>query len=267
MPSAFETDTAVQRMSAGCYEANVADRWHVGPVPNGGYLLAIVVRALAQELPHPDPFAVSAHFLRPAQPGRALVEVEAVRTGRALSTGMGRLLQGEREHLRVLAAFGDFATLTGPTRVTGTPPALPPPEECVRGRAQAAGGVVVEMARRFDTRWPPGTPGWAHGGPSGVAEEALWLRFADEHPVDTLALVQIADALPPPVMELGVLGWVPTIELTVHVRARPAPGWLRCVARTRFLQEGYLEEDVEVWDTRDMLVAQSRQLARLTLQR
>jgi len=55
--------------------------------------------------------------------------------------------------------------------------------------------------------------------------------------------------------------WTPTIELTAHVRARPEPGWLRCRFATHFVTGGFLEEDGEIWDGADRLVAQSRQLA------
>jgi hypothetical protein len=58
-------------------------------------------------------------------------------------------------------------------------------------------------------------------------------------------------------------GWVPTVELTVHVRAVPTPGPLRCVFRTRFVHGGMFEEDGEVWDSSGTLVALSRQLALL----
>jgi acyl-CoA thioesterase len=61
------------------------------------------------------------------------------------------------------------------------------------------------------------------------------------------------------VLELGAGST--TIELTVHVRARPAPGWLACRSYTRFVTGGYHEEDFEVWDSAGTLVAQSRQLA------
>ena len=54
--------------------------------------------------------------------------------------------------------------------------------------------------------------------------------------------------------------WHPTLN---HVRERPVPGWLRARFTTRFVTGGFLEEDGELWDAADRLVAQSRQLALL----
>lgn len=61
-------------------------------------------------------------------------------------------------------------------------------------------------------------------------------------------------------LELGATGST-TIELTAHVRACPAPGWLACRVITHHVSGGYREEDVEAWDSAGTLVAQSRQLA------
>ena len=92
-----------------------------------------------------------------------------------------------------------------------------------------------------------------------------WFGLADGRDPDPLSLLLAVDALPPTAFELGLSGWVPTVELTVHVRSRPAPGPLRVSITTRNLAGGFLEEDAEVWDSADRLVAQSRQLARVRL--
>ena len=67
--------------------------------------------------------------------------------------------------------------------------------------------------------------------------------------------------LPPVTFDLGMPGWAPTLELTAHVRAHPAPGWLKVRHATRNMAGGMFEEDCEIWDSAGRLVAQSRQLA------
>jgi acyl-CoA thioesterase len=76
------------------------------------------------------------------------------------------------------------------------------------------------------------------------------------------ALPLLVDAAFPAVMEIGELG-SSTLEMTVHVRGRPAPGWLACRVATRYVVDGYHEEDFEIWDAAGRIVAQSRQLALL----
>ena len=77
----------------------------------------------------------------------------------------------------------------------------------------------------------------------------------------------VVDALPPVTFDLGLPGWAPTLELTAHVRARPAPGWAIVRHATRNISGGQFEEDCEVWDSEGHLVAMSRQLALLPAHR
>jgi hypothetical protein len=119
---------------------------------------------------------------------------------------------------------------------------------------------------RLDIRLRPGDDAFQRGATTGSASITGWFSFADGRPLDTLALLLVADAFPPPVFNIDMPpGWVPTIELTVHVRAVPAPGPLACRFATRFIQGGYLEEDGELWDSAGRLVAMSRQLALVPL--
>ncbi|MDI5962784.1 thioesterase family protein, partial [Streptantibioticus silvisoli] len=274
--SEFDRDTAITPRPGepGVFDTTLSAGWTIIRAVNGGYLLAVAARALAATLPHPDPVAVSAHYLTPTEPGPAVLRAEPVRTGRTLSTGTVRLLQPgadgtEIERLRVTATFGDLAALPDDVRTTATPPLLPPRDRCPGSRDAPGVDRIVpgstEILDRLDLRLDPATAGWALGRPGGHGEMRGWLGLADGRDPDPLALLLAVDALPPTAFEMGLRGWVPTIELTVHVRARPAPGPLRVAITTRNLAGGFLEEDAEVWDSADRLVAQSRQLAQVLL--
>lgn len=266
---AFDADTAatpVDGGDAGRWRTTITPRWNIGPNPNGGYLLAAMLRPVLETFApdKPDPLTVTAHYLRPTSVGEADVFVDVFRTGRRHAHAEVRLVQ-ETERIRALAAFGDLAAAGGRTLVRGTPPDLPPPEECLV-RPPPSDSVhelpSIEMMHRFETRFAPSTP-WVRGEQSDETAVTGWIRFADGREPDVASLPLFADAFPPAIFSLGRAGWVPTVELTVHVRARPAPGWLRVRFETRFLVDGYLEEDGELWDSDGRLVAESRQLAML----
>ncbi|MEU4766095.1 thioesterase family protein [Actinosynnema sp. NPDC023794] len=255
----WDTDTRVDATGDGRFATHVTDRWAGGGGrPNGGYLVAFCLRALGEVLPHPDPLVVGAHFLRPGVVGPARVDTEVVRAGWRLSTGEARLSCGDREVLRVVASYADLGGATGRTHVLDEAPDLPPPDECV----DAYGGLRlpdVTVTDRVDVRAPE-PQGWARGRPTGTPRAEFWIRFADGRPADTASLATLVDTAAPAVLELGVTE-ASTIELTVHVRARPASDWLAARVSTRHLAGGYHEEDVDLWDTTGRLVAQSRQLA------
>jgi acyl-CoA thioesterase len=259
----FDTDTRVEKTGDHAYSATLTDQWSaLRGVPNGGYLLAVALNALAADLPLPDPVVASATYLRPGAAGPAAIATEVVRAGRRVATGEARLTQDGREVVRVIATFADLAEAGGRTVVRSAPPALPPPDETrdLLDGAPALPGVSI--TDRFEYR-AADPPGWTRGKPTGDADLAFWLRFRDGRDADPIALATMVDAAAPAVLELGEPGSA-TIELTVHVRARPAPGWLACRAVTRHVIGGYHEEDFEIWDSTGALVAQSRQFALLT---
>jgi acyl-CoA thioesterase len=167
------------------------------------------------------------------------------------------------ERVRALATYGDLDALPRDVHTTATPPQMPPPEQCLGSDlAPADFKANASLLERFDLRLDPETVGWAMGQPSGRGILRGWLRMADGREPDPLMLLLAVDALPPVTFDLGLPGWAPTLELTVHVRAKPAPGWLLVSHATRNFAGGLLEEDAEVWDSDGRLVAQSRQLAR-----
>ncbi|MFI8088614.1 thioesterase family protein [Streptomyces sp. NPDC086080] len=269
--SEFDRDTALTPRAPGVYDIDLSAGWTIINAVNGGYLLAVLGRALADFLPHSDPFTISAHYLTASQPGPAVVRTETVRTGRTLSTGQASLVQRDEqgreiERIRVLASYGDLDSLPDDVRTTAEPPAIPPMEQCFGaedGPAPVEGSSAI--TDRLMLKLDPSTLGWALGQPSGKGEMRAWFGLADGRDPDPFSLLLAVDALPPTAFELGISGWVPTVELTAHIRSRPAPGPLRVSITTRNLAGGFLEEDAEVWDSENRLVAQSRQLARVRL--
>jgi acyl-CoA thioesterase len=251
----FDQDTAVHEVGPGLYDGTITARWNIGPAPNGGYVLAVGMAALHAALSHPDPLTVTAHYLRPSAPGPVRIAVETIKVGRRFSTATARLTQAGKETARILATYGDLSSGGGPTHIAGAPPPLPPRDTLTPVRRDN----VPDFAGRFDMLST--NLSFVPGQAVGPAEVSGWLRFADRRPPDVHALGLIADAFPPAAFHVLAPGWVPTLELTVHIRARPASEWLRCVFRTRFIFGGLLEEDGEIWDEAGTLVALSRQLA------
>ncbi|MBV9831093.1 MAG: thioesterase family protein [Marmoricola sp.] len=244
--------------------------WVVGGGVNGGYVLAVVGNALRvelAELEQPDPLSVSAYFLTPSRPGPARISTRRVRVGGRRTTAAASLVQDEDgrevERVSVLATYGDLGE-PGEVERQLPPPELPPVEECVETLfAPEEVRVSAPLLERFGTRLDPRYAGWAVGRPSGSGVVQGWFRFADDRPLDPIALLLVLDALPPVTFDLGRPGWAPTIELTAHVRAHPAPGWAIVRHETRNVSGGQFEEDCAVWDSTGRLVAQSRQLALL----
>ena len=261
--SQYDAETAVELLEDGRFSAHVSDRWNIGDNPNGGYLTSIALRALRHLGGHQDPVSVTTHFLRPGlgnQPGE--VHASIVRSGRSVTTGRATLVQEGKARIEVIAAMGDLSGTSGhDVDLTIAPPDdMPPLDDCV-ARSGLEQGVTLFIAERVDLRI---RPDMSIAGASKDAEMQAWIRFADQRRPDTLAAVMFSDAFAPSIFtRLGRVGWVPTIELTVHVRRRPAEGWMMGRFVTEDLHDGRLVEDGWLWDSKGTLVARSRQLAML----
>jgi acyl-CoA thioesterase len=260
--SAFARATAVVPLGDGAWAARCDRAWSTQLGLNGGYLAAIVLRAMTAELDDAERHArsLTCHYLRPPSFGEARVDVTLERSGRSLSTMSARLSQDGRLCIVALAAFA--VDLEGAVDYAGRPPIAPAPENVPR-LPPPPGVPIVEQ---FEVR-----PAFG-GAPYSGAEEALsggWLRFAEPQPLDAAALAMYADAwLPSPMPHLTRPAMAPTVDLTVHFRAPAAAETIvdepvLAVFRSGTSSEGFFEEDGELWSRDGVLLAQSRQLALL----
>lgn len=365
----FDRATAVRRTGEGRYTASLDAAYGFEQALNGGYLMAVLVRAALDASDRPHPISTAANFLRVARPGPAEVIVEPRKSGRTAEVARVTLTQEGVPVVDALITSGalDADARPGFSAGAGAIPAL---DDCLTFGEEAEG-----FASQVELRYDPATMGWLDGEPSGRPEMRAYFRLRDQlqrepsrpdgpsgpegasgpdgasEPSGTYApggtyapdgasapdgapesdgaskpggpyepggasqsggastsgsasepggpyapggasesggasvyggvggsggasglvgayvpdgalLALAVDSLPPVALNTGARGWSPTVELTWHMRAVPAPGWLTLHGHGRLVSDGWFDEDVEVWDSAGRLVAQCRQIAR-----
>ncbi|MFA4928415.1 MAG: thioesterase family protein [Patulibacter sp.] len=282
--TAFERATAVTR-DGDRYVADVDLDWAAPTGPNGGYLAAIVVRAVEAEA---DPEqqrqlrSLSLQYLRSAGEGPLELEVRTVRSGRRLASVAVTARQQGRE---VLTGFASLAT-RGLDQVGAWSPPLP----AVAGPpAPDAEAAPIDRFDRSGGHWldlPPGLPpivgqlriaprigtGPYTGrtvAPGEPIETGGWMGSPEPQRIDAAYLAQLTDFWWPPALEVMTAPAIaPTIDLTIHVQADLPVGGLDPAAvlgafRTSVAANGLAEEDGTLFLPDGTLLARSRQLALL----
>ena len=266
--SRFERDTAVVEVRPGVYRGCMDVGWWIVRGPNGGYVAAILLRALQAAVGDPARTArsLTVHYLAPPREGECEIAVVIERRGRQLTFASARLTQGER---LLATAQGAFAAplAVEPSFVDARMPDVPAPSACA---PLPPAEIEIPMRRRYEERDVV-----ARRDPTDIesGREALaggWIRFAEPCLLDAVAIAAVSDAWVPAVFSrMTSRNAVPTIDLTVHFRARlPHPtmtltDFCLSMFRTRVVVDGFLEEDGEIWSPDGVLLAHSRQLGLL----
>ena len=257
----LDDDTAVHATGGGDYSTRLSAAWNIGANPNGGYAMSSALRALVDATARPDPVSVTVHFLRPATPeADGSISTRVVRSGRSATYATATLLQDGTERLTVTAVLAD---LSAPVAATPDPgltvaaPDIPPPEACA-DRGDLDQGIELPLLSRVEVRVRPDAG--VHATVDG------WVRLRDGSAPTSTTLPLFADVFPPALhATLGRVGWVPTLELTVHVRRRPQPGWVQAHITCDDVAGGLMIETGTLWDSSGALVARSRQLGMLLM--
>jgi Acyl-CoA thioesterase C-terminal domain/Acyl-CoA thioesterase N-terminal domain len=262
----FSDVSALMPRTPGVYDAEVDLNWAVGGKPNGGYLLAMLGRSAVEVGNHSDVLAASAHYLRAPEPGPVLVEAELLRAGRSASQIRARLTQGNRSCVEALIVTGDLDPDSLPYWEAGLPQFDGPAyEDCERLIPRLPDGTRVALMEQIEVRLDLESSGFIRNAPSGQGELRGWLSLPREEPFDPVSLLFAVDAFPPATFDIEMSGWVPTLELTVYVRALPAPGPVRVLQGAQLIDGQRVDEASFVWDREGRLVAQATQLAAVRL--
>jgi hypothetical protein len=265
-PTAFAAITALVPDAPGRFTGEVHPEWTIGGKPNGGYLLGMLGRAATVVGPHEHVIAASAHYLRSPEPGPVVVEADVLRAGRTASQLHARMLQDGQVCIEALVTTSVLDPDSKPYWTDGAPaPGTVPFADALRLPPRAPNGIPVAMLGQVDLRLEPDSLGFAAGTPSGSGELRGWLALPYDEPFDPVSLIYAVDAFPPATFDIEMTGWVPTLELTVYVRALPAPGPVRVLQKAQLIDAQRVDEACWVWDSTGRLVAHGSQLAGIRL--
>ncbi|MFZ5565046.1 MAG: thioesterase family protein [Thermodesulfobacteriota bacterium] len=255
----FDRDIALEQQADRLFSATVTPNWSVNNNPDGGYLMAMMANAVLQHAEKQWITIFTANFVSRCVPGEADLSVAPLGASARFERWQASL---EREGDKKVFAM---CTLTDPgagdaeIRYEDPPPVLASRQDCVEFPVIPGYTLFHQM----DVRLDPACAGWlTTGNLSDVSEQKGWIRFKNDRPFDMLSVLLATDAFPPAVLAShGMVAWVPTLEMSVNIRRLPSSPWLKCAFRSRFVHNGIVEEDGQIWDEDDHLVAVSRQIA------
>ena len=269
--SAFDAATAVRPTADDAvFETAVHELWTVGDKPNGGYLLALLGRAARTVARRHGGLewevqSSAVTYLRPPDLAPATVRTELLRQGRSASHVRAVLSQSGADLVDSVFVLSQLPAVAAARYDAVTPLRAPEPARCIRLLSRSPGRVTVGFLDEVELRLDPAALpfGESPPPPGTPAELRGWSRFADGRAPDALSLLFSLDAIPPATLMIGSSGWVPTLQMSAYVRARPAPGWLGIRIEANVVAEGTVDETCVLWDSGGRVVAQATQLARL----
>ncbi len=259
LPADFRSDTAVEALGKGRFGAAIRDAWSGPPGPNGGYVAALLLRAIRAAVDDTarEPRSLTVHYLRPPRTGEVEIVVTVERSGRSASTCTARMLQAGREACIAIAVLApDFE----PAASFATPPPEAPPPEALDPLDTSF--LPPRIFEQLEMRMVFGDPPFTE---SEAAESGGWIRTRVPAPLEPELIAMYTDCWwPAPFARSPAPFLAPTLDLTIHFRGRPPAGEHEHVLG-RFLtstaDRGYFEEDGWLWAADGTLLAQSRQLA------
>ncbi|HEY4779504.1 MAG TPA: thioesterase family protein [Solirubrobacterales bacterium] len=260
----FEADTAVEDLGGGHFAAAMSERWWVGKGPNGGYVAAVILRAIqASASAERAPRSLTVHFQRAPLAGPVEIAVEVVREGGRVTFLAARMTQDGKVQATAQAVLsenwgeGGFSELTMPD--AGEPGEL----HTIDPEAEDS---RPNMLQNYRLRPALGEPAFS----GGAARTGAWIRTREPCLLDApLAAAFLDTWFPAPFVRFERPFGAPTIDYTVHFRSPlPPPGAAPedpylIAFRSNIARHGFFEEDGELWSADGTLLAQSRQLALL----
>ena len=264
----FENSIIIDKSDENIFSMTPSKDYFVGNTPHGGYLTAVMQKALSLSMPHPHVINSNTLYLDRTEPKEISIHVDKIRESRGSSVGRVSLIQDEKLRCMMTGICSDFNYMNGVNDLE-----TPPPNIFNEKRD-------LFISLNFDNKQEGFTPSFIKQTKCDIAKKHAWwlknendlgdearcagfISMGEEIP-NQFVLSFYSDFFPPVVMnKYGPLGWVPTLSLTTNIRQLPTTSELFMDVIAKDLNKGFFEQDCQIWDLNKNLVATSRQLTRI----
>jgi len=265
----FQEAIKLQNLEDNKFIVNPDTNYFVGNTPHGGYLMAVMHKALTSILPHSTAISSSVQYLDRIDAKTFELEVETFKTSRGSSSGIVKLKQDNKICTTFTGTCSDFQFMKG---YDGLQKPLPnifnesdKKDYIKMNYDKISKGFTPAFIQQLECLIHPDHAWWNRDSndKNNEARCSAFLEMQGGIP-DQFCLSFYSDILPPVVSnKYGPLGWIPTITLTTHIRQLPSTSELYADFKASDINKGYFEQDCNIWDLNGNLVASSRQLTRI----
>ena len=264
----FENSIIIDKSDENIFSMTPSKDYFVGNTPHGGYLTAVMQKALSLSMPHPHVINSNTLYLDRTEPKEINIHVDKIRQSRGSSVGRVSLIQDEKLRCMMTGICSDFNYMNGVNDLETLPPNI----------FNEKRDLFISL--NFDNKQEGFTPSFIKQTKCDIAKKHAWwlknendlgdearcagfISMGEEIP-DQFVLSFYSDFFPPVVMnKYGPLGWVPTLSLTTNIRQLPTTSELFMDVIAKDINKGFFEQDCQIWDLNKNLVATSRQLTRI----
>ena len=265
----FQNALLLEPIAENKYTANLDSRYFVGKTPHGGYLNALMHKALILSVPHSVAISSSIQYLNRIENKDVLLEVEIFKTSKGSSSGLVKLSQDNKICTVFNAICSDFEHMKGFNGLLTNLPDLykntPMKDYKNLNYDVISSGFTPSFIHQLTCAVHPNHAWWDRDIDEDHAEArcSAYMQMDGGVP-DQFVLAFYVDVAPPVVSnKYGPLGWIPTYSLTTHIRQLPTTEILFVDFVAKDINKGYFEQDCNIWDLNENLVASSRQLTRI----
>ena len=267
----FQEALKLDNISKNTFKVNPDINYFVGNTPHGGYLMALMHKALTNILPHSTAISSSVQYLNRIDAIPFELEVETFKISKGSSSGMVKLKQDGRICTTFTGTCSDFEFMKGYDDLKKPFPDIftssDKKDYIKMNYDKISKGFTPAFIKQLECSIHPEHAWWNRTSSSdnkkNEARCSAFLEMEGGKP-DQFCLSFYSDILPPVVCnKYGALGWIPTITLTTHIRQIPMTSQVYADFKATDINKGYFEQDCNIWDLEENLVASSRQLTRI----